>query len=60
MIANTSAHRRSGAFRMVLGALALAATAALSACASLMGGDKQPEIGLYEVRVYTAAEGKMD
>ncbi|MDZ4760176.1 MAG: NIPSNAP family protein [Alphaproteobacteria bacterium] len=59
MIARTLAPRPSGAFRFAAGALALAASLVLAACASFTSAPNEPAIGLYELRVYTAAEGKM-
>lgn len=59
----TLAPTRPGAFfRRAAATIAIAATALLAACETL--GESQstpppPQIGLYELRVYTAAEGKM-
>jgi NIPSNAP len=58
------AARRGTLLHRAAGLIALAATAALAACSSLSMSQKHepkgPAIGLYELRVYTAAEGKMD
>ena len=51
-------------FRRIAALIAIAATAALAACGSLNTGltprPKPPAIGLYELRIYTIAEGKAD
>lgn len=57
----TLAIPRPSLFRRAAAVLAVAATAALSACASMgssNGSAADPAIGLYELRVYTAAPGK--
>ena len=58
-----AAHRpRSSLFRRAAVALAAASALFASACASvgnMMGEPQQPAIGLYEMRIYTAAPGKM-
>jgi hypothetical protein len=63
MIAS-NAGPRQGLFRKLASAIVVAAAAVLAACASTEtqqpSTPKTPEIGLYELRVYEAAEGKMD
>ena len=59
----TLAIPRPSLFRRAAAVLAVAATAVLSACANMgapaNGAAAEPAIGLYELRIYTAAPGKM-
>lgn len=67
MTALAAAPRRPSIWRQAAGLLAIAATAFLASCASIDAGANpatQPAtsgatIGLYELRVYAAADGKM-
>ena len=57
----TLANPRPSLFRRAAAVLAVAATAVLSACTSMgaaNGSAAEPAIGLYELRIYTAAPGK--
>ncbi len=58
----TLAASRPSLFRRATLALAAAGSLFLTACAGMMGDPTpaQPAIGLYELRIYTAAEGKSD
>ena len=68
MTALSLAPRRSQTLRRVAGLLAIAAATFLASCESLDTGKGKPEapvaarsdIGLYELRVYASADGKMD
>lgn len=56
----TLAQTRPGAlFRRAAAIIAVAVTAFFAACAAIGETAPPPQVGLYELRIYTAAEGKM-
>jgi hypothetical protein len=62
MTTHTAPQRRIGPGQRFFQAIALATATLLAACATPAKAPetpKAPELGLYELRVYTAAEGKM-